>query len=84
MNKIKGIRDPGIYLIGFKPKKFIKPYHNLRSSYFLYPDEEHVTGSTQFMEALIGELHENSLVAIVSIVARANQEFRFAALYPQT
>lgn len=50
---MKGIRQPGIYLIGFKPKKLIKPYHNLRPSYFLYPDEEHVSGSTQFIDALL-------------------------------
>lgn len=27
-------------LMGFKPKSRIKPYHNYRSSYFLYPDED--------------------------------------------
>jgi ATP-dependent DNA helicase 2 subunit 1 len=53
MNKIKGMKKPGISLIGFKPKGLIKPYHNLRPSYFLYPDEEHVTGSSQFFDALI-------------------------------
>jgi hypothetical protein len=39
MAKIKGLEEPGITLIGFKPEKYIKPYHNLRPSYFLYPDE---------------------------------------------
>jgi hypothetical protein len=38
MNKIKGLKKPGITLIGFKQRKLIKPYHNLRPSYFLYPD----------------------------------------------
>ncbi len=38
INKIKSLKKPGITLIGFKPKKLIKPYHNLRPSYFLYPD----------------------------------------------
>lgn len=56
MNKIKGLKKPGITLIGFKPKRLIKPYHNLRPSYFLYPDEEHVTGSSQFFDALIDQL----------------------------
>lgn len=53
MNKIKGLRKPGISLMGFKPRKYIKPYHNLRTSCFLYPDEEHVSGSSQFCDALI-------------------------------
>jgi ATP-dependent DNA helicase 2 subunit 1 len=56
MNKVKNIEAPGMTLIGFKPKKLIKPYHNLRTSYFLYPDEDHVTGSSQFCDALINEL----------------------------
>jgi ATP-dependent DNA helicase 2 subunit 1 len=38
ITKIKRLRKPGITLVGFKPKKLIKPYHNLRPSYFLYPD----------------------------------------------
>lgn len=56
MNKIKGLKKPGLTLIGFKPRKLIKPYHNLRPSYFLYPDEDHVVGSIQFFDALIDEL----------------------------
>ena len=55
-NKIKNLEEVGITLIGFKPKSLIKPYHNLRTSYFLYPDEEHVSGSSQFFDALIDEL----------------------------
>ena len=39
MNKIKNLEEPGMTLMGFKPKTYIKPYYNLRSSYFLYPDE---------------------------------------------
>ncbi len=39
MNKIKNFESPGMTLIGFKPKSLIKPYYNLRTSYFLYPDE---------------------------------------------
>jgi ATP-dependent DNA helicase 2 subunit 1 len=39
MNKIKNLEPPGMTLVGFKPKSLIKSYHNLRTSYFLYPDE---------------------------------------------
>ena len=83
MNKVKNIETPGMTLIGFKPKKLIKPYHNLRTSYFLYPDEDHVNGSSQFCDALINELTEKQLVGIVKIVPRNNQEMSFAALFPQ-
>lgn len=56
MNKIKSLQKPGLTLLGFKPKRLIKPYHNIRTSYFLYPDEEHVVGSSQFFDSLIDEL----------------------------
>jgi ATP-dependent DNA helicase 2 subunit 1 len=83
MNKIKGLRNPGITLIGFKPKRLIKPYHSLRSSYFLYPDDGHVTGSSQFIDALIDELINSEQVAIITVMSRVNQDLRFAALFPQ-
>lgn len=73
MNKVKNIEPPGMTLIGFKPKKLIKPYHNLRTSYFLYPDEDHVTGSSQFCDSLINELTDRNLVGIAKIVPRNNQ-----------
>ena len=53
MNKIKNIEPPGMTLVGFKPKNLIKPHYNIRTSYFLYPDEEHIQGSSQFFDALI-------------------------------
>jgi len=37
---IKKLDNPSLRLLGFKPRNTLKPYHNLRSSYFLYPDEE--------------------------------------------
>lgn len=83
MNKIKNIESPGMTLVGFKPKSYIKPYYNLRTSYFLYPDEQYVTGSSQFFDALITQMISKNLVGIVKIVPRANQELRFAALFPQ-
>lgn len=60
-------------LIGFKPRSLIKSYHNLRTSYFLYPDEEHISGSSQFFDALISELCKQNLVGIVKLVPRNNQ-----------
>jgi ATP-dependent DNA helicase 2 subunit 1 len=83
MVKIKGLRSPGMSLIGFKPRRLIKSYHSLRSSYFLYPDDGHVAGSSQFFDGLIDELIESEQVAIISVMSRVNQDLRFAALFPQ-
>ena len=33
-------------LIGFKPISSLKDFHNYKASYFTYPDDEHVNGSS--------------------------------------
>jgi len=38
--EIKKFDDPSLKLMGFKPSSRLKSYHNVRSSYFLYPDED--------------------------------------------
>jgi ATP-dependent DNA helicase 2 subunit 1 len=53
MNQIKSVEGPGMRLIGFKPLSALKDFHNYRTSYFTYPDDEHVNGSSQFFDALI-------------------------------
>ncbi len=39
MIKIKTFDDPGLTLIGFKNKDFLKTHYNIKPSYFLYPDD---------------------------------------------
>lgn len=40
VNEIKKFDEPSLKLMGFKPKERVKAYHNIRSSYFLYPDDD--------------------------------------------
>ena len=40
MNKIKRIEQPSLKLVGFKPRTYLKDYFNIKSSYFIYPDDE--------------------------------------------
>ena len=37
--KMKFFGDPGLKLLGFKPRSRLKTHHNVRPSYFVYPDE---------------------------------------------
>jgi ATP-dependent DNA helicase 2 subunit 1 len=46
MAQIKELEKPGLKLIGFKSRDKLKIYHNIRHSYFIYPDEDHVKGSS--------------------------------------
>ena len=38
MKKVKVMEEPGLTLMGFKSMDSIKPYYNLRESYFIYPN----------------------------------------------
>ena len=69
--------------MGFKPKSYLKVYHNLKHSYFVYPDEKKVTGSSQCTDALIKEMIKAEKVAIVKFVPRENSAVRFCALVAQ-
>jgi ATP-dependent DNA helicase 2 subunit 1 len=81
--EIKNFDKPSIKLMGFKPLSALKHYHNYKSSYFIYPDEEHVIGSSQLFDAMIREMIKQDKIAIVRVVPRTTSQIRFAAMIPQ-
>lgn len=83
MKAIKSIESPGLTLIGFKPLTKLKTKYNYRESYFLYPDEEHVNGSSRFFHALIERMLEKKQLALAKFLPRVGSQLRFVALLPQ-
>jgi len=73
----------GMKLMGFKPTRSLKVYHNIKHSYFVYPDEKKVIGSSQATDALVKEMIKRDKVAIVRFIPRDNSVVRFCALVPQ-
>ena len=69
--------------MGFKPRACLKVFHNIKHSYFIYPDEKRITGSTQVADALIKEMINDEKIAIVRFIPRDNSVVRFCALLPQ-
>ena len=82
VNQIKDFGEPSLKLLGFKPKSFIKPFYNNRSSYFLYPNNKRVENSSKFFDALIEQLIKSKKVAIVRFIPKSNSRIRFGALFP--
>eukprot|EP01126_Amoeba_proteus_P062495 TRINITY_DN8508_c0_g1_i6.p1 TRINITY_DN8508_c0_g1~~TRINITY_DN8508_c0_g1_i6.p1 ORF type:complete len:284 (-),score=66.18 TRINITY_DN8508_c0_g1_i6:86-937(-) len=68
--------------MGFKPRKSLKDYHNIKHSSFLYPDEGNVSGSTMVFASLLDRMLAMDMIAIVSI-SRSISRLYFAALLPQ-
>lgn len=83
MKKIKQFDLPGMKLMGFKKKESLKCYHNIRPSYFIYPDEKRVKGSGQVSDSLIKSLIKKDKIAMIRFVPREGANVRFAALIPQ-
>ena len=70
-------------LMGFKPKSYLKTYHNVKHSMFVFPDEKKVIGSSQVADALIKEMIRKEKISIVRVQVRDNTSVRFCALLPQ-
>lgn len=82
INEIRYPYKPGILLLCFKPQSSLGAY-NVTHSYFLYPDEFVVEGSTLAFVALLDRMIDLKKIAIVRIVARENSPPKLAALLPQ-
>lgn len=83
MRKIKNFGTNGMKLMGFKPRKYLQVYHNIKHSYFVFPDEKTTTGAGQCADALIKEMLAQDKIAIVKLIPRENSQVRFCAMLPQ-
>ena len=83
MGKIKFLEEPGIKLLGFKSIERIKPYYNIRESYFIYPNEVYSNGSGKLIDALIKQMANKNKCAIVKFVGREGSVVKLCALFPQ-
>ena len=82
MKEIKKFDKVGMTLMGFKPRSYLKPFHNVKHSTFVFPDDKKVIGSSQCTDALIKEMIVKERIAIVRVQIRENATVRFCALLP--
>eukprot|EP00727_Mastigamoeba_balamuthi_P004522 m51a1_g14068 ATP-dependent DNA helicase 2 subunit 1 (907) ;mRNA; f:1235016-1238916 len=82
LDSLKAVELQGIRILGFKPRSSVKPYHNIKTSAFLYPDESGVRGSTVALSALVDQMLELGRVAIARMTQRDNAVPRLVALMP--
>ncbi|KAK3126561.1 hypothetical protein QOZ80_7AG0558490 [Eleusine coracana subsp. coracana] len=52
LSDVKRVSSHHLRLLGFKPLDYLKDYHNLRPSTFIYPNDENIFGSTRAFVAL--------------------------------
>jgi len=83
VKKIKNFAPAGMKLMGFKPKSYLKVYHNVKHSYFMHPNEKKTKGASQCSDALIKEMISQDKIAIVKFIPRENSTVRFCAMVAQ-
>ncbi|KAK2711712.1 hypothetical protein QYM36_012730 [Artemia franciscana] len=80
---LRRLGDPGLFLLGFKPKDMIKRHWFHRPCDFIYPEENIVKGSRSFFVALLERLQVQNKVAICRMIANSNSVPSLVALIPQ-
>jgi len=83
IDEVKKIGEPGMKLLGFKPLNFLRPYHRVFHSYFVYPNERAISGSGALCAALIDCLITRKQFALIRYTARRASQPVLAALVPQ-
>ncbi|GAB9463970.1 Atp-dependent dna helicase 2 subunit [Globisporangium polare] len=81
--QIKHYDAPGLQVIAFKPISTLKWNSNIRSSYFLYPSEGYIEGSSKAFVALLNAMAKKQKYALARLIARKSSEPRLVALLPQ-
>ena len=75
--------QPGIRILGFKPRDTLKDSHQIEKPFFLRPDETSVLGSTRAFQALVMKMHEMNKIAIAQVTPRKASQPRLVAFLPQ-
>ncbi|KAL1402776.1 hypothetical protein pipiens_005929 [Culex pipiens pipiens] len=83
VTNMKQMLPPGIRLLGFKPMSKVSLVNHLRSSLFLYPDENSISGSTTLFRALYEKCLAKHKAAYCMLTMRRKQPSKLIALIPQ-
>ncbi|XP_030845422.1 X-ray repair cross-complementing protein 6 isoform X2 [Strongylocentrotus purpuratus] len=83
VDEVKKFYDPGLTLMGFKPRSALKKYFHVKPAQFLFPDETSVSGSNTLFNALLQRCSARDKVAICRYIPRKNSPPKFVALLPQ-
>uniref|UniRef100_A0A0D9WWA1 ATP-dependent DNA helicase 2 subunit KU70 n=1 Tax=Leersia perrieri TaxID=77586 RepID=A0A0D9WWA1_9ORYZ len=64
LSDVKRVSSHHLRLLGFKPLDYLKDYHNLRPSTFIYPSDEQIFGSTRVFVAFHNSMRRLGRIAL--------------------
>jgi hypothetical protein len=77
-----GGRDPGLTILGFKPRASIPSYHSISATFLIYPNDDVVQGSREAFAHLHASMLRKNVVAIGEALYRSTWQSRLVAIYP--
>ena len=81
--KIKGITEPGLNLLGFKPRSCLKLTHQIGQASFVRPSDKEIKGSITTFKALLDAMIKEEVMAICGWRRTKASDLRLVALLPQ-
>jgi hypothetical protein len=75
-------RDPGLTILGFKPRGSIPFYHSVSATFLIYPNDDVVQGSRQAFAQLHSSMLRKNVLAIGEALHRSTWQSRLVAIYP--
>lgn len=84
VTNMRTLLPPGIRVLGFKPLNGLPERFFIKKSAFLYPDENHIKGSTKLFRALWEKCLEKKKYILCVLTYRRKAPPRYVALVPQT
>lgn len=72
-----------IILLGFKPKDSLPMHYTVENSFYLYPNDEKVKGSTAAFANLHAAMIRKGVLAIGELMTRVTATSRLVAIFPQ-
>jgi len=83
LKQLKVWGEPGITVLGFLPLSWLQPWYNVRSPYFVYPDESSMKGSVLAASALLKAMVAKCKLAVARFVRNSASAPQLVALLPQ-
>ncbi|KAM7541657.1 hypothetical protein Aperf_G00000034916 [Anoplocephala perfoliata] len=81
--RVRQIIPMGIHLLGFKPLEKLKPWGQIKTAQFLYPEEGMAKNSTLWFTTLLSSCLRKKVFAVALYVQRQGQPPHLVALVPQ-
>lgn len=74
---------PGLAVLGFLPRAWLRPWFAVRAPYFIYPDEEGLRGSTAAFVAVHRAMIDRNQIGLARLVRNASAQPKIVALLAQ-